>query len=807
MTEFRHALRMLTSRPAFAAVAVLTLAVGIGVNTAIFTVVDAVLLRPLPYPQADRIVTIYERSAKLTRNSVSYPNFRDWRDRSRSFEAMALFASGPDSVLGGSEPVFAQVAVVTNGFFSVFGVSPEVGRTFVPEEMRVGGAPAAVVSRRFWEQRLSGRRDLGNLHVTVEGMSLRVVGVMPASFDFPARTDVWFPKELAEDTSGRTSHGWTVVGRLKPDVPLARAAAELNTIAAELKREYGNDDNAIGTTTDRLQDSLARNTRSALILLLGAVGLVLLIACANVASTMLARGEERRMELAVRAALGAGRGRLIRQLLVESLTIGLAGAAGGLLLGGWLVRVLRALEGSSLPAYASVTIDGRVLAFTLALGIVTPLVFGLIPALQVSHPELRGTLAEGSRQGAAPSRSAVRNALVAAEVAIALLLLVGASLLIRSFGNVLSVDPGFDPRGVITAQMSLPQARYDDPNRAAAFYAELLQRVRALPGVKAAGTTNQLPLSGNDFGGAFSFIGTSDPGAIATNDYDGYKFSAPYHVVTPGYDDALGSHIVQGRAMNDGDRIGRPAVAVVNEAFVHQFLPNTNPLGVRLQYAGMDPVNPELTIVGVVSDVHQRALVADSAPTVFVSMNQAPFRARFQITLLARLQRPEQGASVAAALRRVVREADPDIPIEMSTMENVVSDSLARQRFLLVALGAFAAVALLLASTGIYSVLSHVVAERTREVGVRMALGADATRVVRLMLGNVLLPVGIGAAAGAAAAAGTTRLLGSFLFEVRPLDPAAFAAAVVVLVGVALVAGYVPARRATRVDPVRALRS
>ena len=689
----------------------------------------------------------------------------------------------------------------------MFGVEPEAGRTFVPEEMRVGGAPAVVVSHRFWEQMLDGTRDLTTLHLGLDGKSFRVVGVMPPSFELPARTDVWYPKELDEDTSGRTSHGWSVVGRLRPDVPLARAAAEVNSIAVALKAQYGDDDNAIGTAMVRLQDALAQSTRAALVLLLAAVGLVLLIACANVASTMLARGEERRMELAVRAALGAARGRLIRQLLVESLVIGISGAVAGLLLGGWLVRVLRSLEGSSLPAYALVTIDARVLAFTLALGIITPLVFGLVPALQVSHPELRDTLAEGSRQGAAPSRSRVRSLLVGAEVAVALMLLIGAGLFIKSFANVLSVDPGFDPRGVVVAHMTLPGQLSQDGDRAAAFYASLLQRVRALPGVKAAGATNQLPLGGADFGGAFTFVGTADPGAIGTNEYDGYKFSASYRVVTPGYFDALGSHMMQGRAITEGDRIGQTPVAVVNEAFARQFLPNTNPLGVRLQYAGMDPVNPVFTIVGVVSNVRHRALIRDSAPEVFVSMNQATFRARWDVTVLARAARPEQQASVAAALRRTVRDANPDIPLEMSTMETVVSESIASQRFLLVALGTFALVALLLASTGIYSVLSQIVAQRSREVGVRMALGADASRVVRLMLGNVLLPVAFGAAAGGAAAAATMRLLGSFLFEVRPLDPATFAGAVILLVAVAVLAGYVPARRATRVDPVRALRS
>ena len=719
---------------------------------------------------------------------------------------MALYNAGTDTVLGGKEPVFAGIAAVTRDFFRVFGVGPEIGRTFVDEEMRPGGVPAVIVGHHFWEQTLGGQRDLSQVRVMVEGVSARVVGVMPASFDYPANTDLWYPRELEQDTSGRTSHGKSVVARLKPDVPLTRAAADVNAIAVQLKAQYGDDDNAIGTTTMRLQDALAMNSRPALLLLLAAVGLVLLIACANVAASLLARSEERRRELAVRAAIGAGRGRLIRQMLVECLVLGLIGAGAGLLLAGWIARVMGSFDGSALPAYARIAIDARVLVFTTTLGILTPLLFGLVPALQASKPDLRDTLAEGGRQGAAPGRAGMRSTLVAAEVAFALLLLVGAGLLIRSFSNVMSVNPGFDPRGAIAAEMAVPGMRYTTPEAAVRFYDELLQRLRAVPGVSAAGATNQLPLNGVDFGGAFRFIGTEDPNAVGTNEYDGFKYSAGYRVVTPGYFEALGERLVRGRAIEEEDRPGQPPVAVVNETFVRRFLPSTNPIGVRFAYAGMDPVNPEFTIVGVAADVHHRALVDASQPEVFVPLAQAPFRARYNITVVARADRPAQQAAVAQAVRTVVRQLDPDVPITMTSLEQVMANSVADRRFTLLVLATFAAMALLLAATGIYSVLSQIVAQRTQEIGIRMALGADGGTVVRLMLGNALVPVAAGIAAGAIGSAFAVRLLASFLFGVQPLDPMAFAAAAALLAGVAALAGYVPARRATRVDPLLALR-
>ena len=807
MTEIRQALRAVFKRPAYTLVAIATLALGIGANTAIFSIIDGVLLQPLPFSEPDRIVALNERNSRGGTSRVSRPNFLDWRQRSTAFETMARYACDSETVLGGSEPRFADTCLVSDGFFATFGAAPEMGRTFVPEEMRLNGAPAVIVSDRFWRANFAGNADLPSLMLKVLGRDARVVGVMPARFDFPRGIDVWLPAEVERDTSGRTSHSWSVVARLKPGQPLAAAAAQMDAIGIELKREYGNDENAIGVVTTRLQDWLVPpQSRQALFLLLGTVSLVLLIACANVATTLLARGEERRTEMAVRAALGAGRSRLVRQLLIESSLLGLLGGAGGLLLAAWLVRILRSLDGLTLPRQPAIGLDGAVLAFTLLLALVTPLVFGLVPSLQASRADLRDSLAEGGRS-AAPLRARGRTALVACEVAIALVLLVGSALLVRSFIRVTAVDPGFDPSGVITADMAVPLDKYGEAAQSAQFYSDLLGRVRALPGVTAVGAASQLPLGKFDPDGALTFEGHPDAGATPDNLYDGFKYSAGYKVVTPGYFEALRMRLRRGRLITERDAAGQPPVAVVSASFVRQFLPRVDPIGVRFKYAGMDRVNPVFTIVGVVDDVHFQSLTRAPIPQVFVPMLQAPGRSQYTVSVAVRAADPGLQAQIVSGLRDAVRRADPDVPVDISSLERLVAGSVADRRLLLALVAAFAGLALILAATGIYSVLSQAVAQRTAEIGIRMALGADGPRVVRLMLRSAMRSVVIGAAIGLGASLTAMRLLQSFLFEVRALDPAAFAAALGVLVAVALLAAYLPARRATRVDPLRALRT
>ncbi len=807
LSELRHAFRALFKRPAFSIVAIVTLALGIGANTAIFSVIDGVLLRPLPFNQPDRVVILSERNSRGGASRVSHPNFVDWRQRSTSFSAMSAYACDSMTVLGGAEPRFAQVCEVSEGFFSVFGVAPERGRVFAADEHRVNGAPAAIVSHRLWIKSLGSNGDLPSLTLRISGQTLRVVGVMPEQFDMPTDSDVWVPAELDPETGGRTAHNWSVVARLQPEIALAAAAAQMDAIGAQLKREYGNDENAVGVVTSPVIDRLIPPaSKDALLLLLGAVSLVLLISCANVAATLLASGEERRTEMAVRAALGAGRARLVRQLFVESAALALFGATGGLLLAGWLLRVFRAMD-VALPRHGSVTIDGPVLMFTLLLAVATPLVFGLLPSWQASRTDLRDALAEGGRSAPAPTRSGVRAALVAGEVAVALVLLVGSTLLVRSFVNVLMVDPGFDPSGVVTAEMAVPLQRYPQPAQAAQFYTQLLEQVRALPGVATAAAATYLPLGKYDPDGALTFEGTPDAGGTPDGIYDGFKYSAGYKVVTPGYFETLRMHASAGRLLQDGDLAGRPPVAVVSESFAKRFLPRTNPIGVRFKYAGMDPVNPVWTIVGVVGDVRFDSLTREPEPQVYVPMQQAPFRARYNVSVMARAVDPRQQASLAASLHETLRHYDSELPVEISSLEAMVADSVASRRFLLTLVTAFAILAVALAATGIYSVLSQAVAQRTAEIGIRMALGADAATVVRLMLRSAMTSVLAGAALGIGAAAASMRLLSSFLYGVKPIDPAAFALAAALLLAVALVAAYVPARRATRVDPLKALRA
>jgi putative ABC transport system permease protein len=793
-----HAFRMLLKRPAFALVAVLTLAVGIGANTAIFSVVNGVLLRPLPYPQPDRIVRLWEQTASAPRVSVSYPNFRDWHERLKSFRALAAYEGGTTTVLGGVEPVFVNAYAVTRDFFDVFGVAPALGRTFVAEDTTEGATPSIVVSHGFWERTLQGNRDLASLHLQIEGLSARVVGVMPPGFAYPAQTDVWFPKEIAHDETTRTAHNLGVVGRLQ--VPRERAAAELAIVAAQLQAEYNGQNDAQSIAMLSLQDALTGGSRSTLLLLLGAVGLVLLIACANVASAMLARGEERRVELAIRAALGAGRGRLLRQLLTEGLVLGLAGAAAGLLLAGWLVRVFLALNTAPLPRREMIGVDGAVLAFTLALGVLTPLLFGILPALQASRPDLRDTIAESGRASLTAPRGRVRDTLVALEVAVALVLLAGSALLIRSFSKVTSVDAGFDVHGIVTMELSVPGTKYPDASRSAAFYRQLIERLGAVPGVEAAGAVNALPFSeAIGTGGGFSFEGDVDPSH--------QRRYAGYRVVTPGYFDAMKIPLLRGRFLSDADRSGSEVAVVVDQDFVRRYVGGGDPIGRRFKFLGMDSLNePMMTIVGVVASIRSASLVSDVVPEAYVSYLQRPRRTQSTMSVAVRAARRDEAESLVPALRAAMASLDRDVPVKFSTMEERLGQSVADRRFMMALLSAFAAVALLLAASGIYGVLAYSVAQRTPEIGIRMALGANPQRVVRLVLSAAMNSVGAGVVAGCIAAFAAVRAIRSFLFGVTPLDPVAFAVAISLLGAVALLAAYLPARRATRVDPLRALR-
>jgi putative ABC transport system permease protein len=796
MSDLRYAFRALFKRPAFTVIAVLTLALGIGANTAIFSVVNGVLLRPLPYPEPDRLVRLWEHTSRGSHANVSTPNLRDWRERLKSFQAIAGYQGGTTTVLGGAEPTFADAYVVTDGYFSVFGVAPALGRTFTPVEQTPGGPAVAVVSDRFWRAQLGTNRHLSDLHVRLSGVDASVIGIMPPGFAFPVGADIWMPAEHWPDTSGRTAHNYRVFARLR--APSDAADAELRVVAAQIRAENPGDDDALSVTMMPLQDTLTGGSKDALLTLLAAVALVLLIACVNVASTLLARGEERRSEIAIRAAIGASRGRIIRQLLVESVVLGVCGAVVGLVLGMWLLRAFLALNTVPL-AGQRVALDGWALAFTAALGVLTPLLFGTLPAVYGSRPDLRSAIVAGGRGSLTRGRRVVRNMLVAAESAIALMLLIGAAILIHSFWNLLSVDPGFDPSGLASVQLSVPDTKYTTPAASAQFYQRLLERLRAVPGVESAGATTVPPLSGGGPSGNLSL--------------DGIPFSqahmiADYLVVTPGYFAAMRIPIIRGRGIEESDKPGTEVIVVVNQEFVRRFLPNQDPLGHHFSYLGMDSANePIMTIVGVVGNVRTDSLSAPVTPEAYVSYLQRPNRTRWPMIVAVRARQPAALASLMPTIRSTIGSVDPDVPLQVATMQEAVGKSVADRRFTTSVMATFACVALLLAAVGIYGVLSQTVLQRTEEIGVRMALGAEPGSVLRMIIATALRPVLLGIVCGGIGAALTVRLLRDFMFGVKPIDPMAFAGAAALLVCVGVVAAFVPAWRATQIDPLHALRA
>jgi putative ABC transport system permease protein len=802
MDELTRALRSLRRTPAVTLLALLTLGAGIGGTTAVFSGVHAVLLRSLPYPGADRIVMISEANVRTRTMGVSYPNFRDWEADARSFEAMAAWSGSRSTVIGGQEPIVTGVYLVTGGFFDVMATAPVLGRTFVDEERRLHGTPAVIVSHGFWERALGRRTDLEALTLRVHGLVAPVVGVMPAGFAYPPGADVWIPKELFPDESSRTAHNLRVVARVRADVTHAEAQAEMSAIAARLEALHGDDHDGTDAAVVRLQDRLVSASRPLLLVLLGAVVVVLLGACASVASMLVARAADRRRELAVRIALGATRGGVLRLLLIEHLVLGLAGGALGLALSGAFIRGLVALAPPQLPRLDDIALDATVMLFAAGLAVLTSFLCGLIPALQVSRPDVREALVEAGRGMSAGGRSRTRVALVGVEVALAVVLVSGAGLLVRSFVNLLATDPGFQPAGVITMETTLPGDTYEDAARAVQFYRQLLDRVAATPGVARAALINTPPLSGFDASGAFLHE-HQDWNDIAG---DWTAQSASYRVVSGEYFQAMGIPIARGRTFDDRDVAGAEFVAVINQALAARHFAGRDPLGARIRFAGMDRDNPWLTIIGVAADV-RHALTGDPTHEVYVHFPQRPDRMAWFVTTVARLEPAATAEMVAPRLRDAVRMLDQDVPAELSTLAASFDRSVADRRFAVLLITGFGALALLLAAAGLYGVLSQTVAARTPEIGVRMALGAAPGAVVGLVLRDTAAAVGAGAAVGLAAALLLSRLLTPLLYQVTAADPLAYAAALGVLALVALAAGLMPARRATRVDPVVAIRA
>lgn len=798
LKDLRYALRMMLKNIGFTAVAIVALALGIGANTAIFSVVNALLINPLPYKDASRLVWIWETNpgAGIEEEVASAPNYNDWKTQSQSFEEMGSFARTRLTLTGDGEPEIFFAGIVTDGFFSVLGAQPRLGRIFLQEEDRPGAERRVILSEGVWQRRFGADPDIIGRNITLSGNPYTIVGVMPSNFYNPRPGDprppeMWVPFRLDYNQSGRRSDFLSVIAKLKPDVSLEQAHAELKTIAASLEQQYPATNTGWSTKVISLHERFFGDIRPALLVLMGAVCFLLLIACANIANLLLARSASRRKEIAIRAALGASRGRVMRQLLTESVLLALAGGLLGLLLAVWGIEALVALGPADIPRLDSIGLDGQVLAFTLSVSLITGVVFGLLPAFQASNPHLIDNLKEGGRDSSDTVRgNRLRTSLAAAEIALALVLLVGAGLMARSFSALQNVDAGFDPDKVLTMQMLLPATKYADGPKVAEFANRLIEQVSMLPGVEATGVIDSIPLSGSENVLAFAIEGAPPPPIENPPDAEAFRASGDYFK-------AMGIPLKQGRLFTEQDTAQSPRVALINETMARMYFPDEDPIGRRISTDG----NNWNTIVGIVGDVRQVVLNEEPYPQMYAAASQQPSRL---FTLVARTSAQE---SLIPAIRTQVRQMDSDLPLfNIRSMGDLFSDSVARPRFNTLLIGLFAAVALLLASVGIYGVISYSVTQRRHEIGVRMALGARRADILRMIVVQGLRLAGAGVAIGLLAAFGLTRMMSSLLYGVTATDPLTFAGIALLLTCVALVACWIPARRATRVDPMIALR-
>ncbi|MDT5272060.1 MAG: hypothetical protein QOH49_4246 [Acidobacteriota bacterium] len=802
--DLRYGVRMLWKNPGFTAVAVVALALGIGANSAIFSVVNTVLLRPLPYREPARLVMVWEDDTKhgFPNDTPATANYIDWRDQNQVFDGMAATADQSFNLTGAGEPERFDGKRVSANFFSLLGVEPQLGRAFMPEEDVSGANRVVVLSHGLWQRRFGSDPGLIGKSITLNGDGYIVVGVMPAGFQFLSQeVEMWVPIAFtSQQAANRGNHYLRVVARLKPGVTVERAQSEMSTIAARLQQQYPEQNIDLGATVVSLHEEVVGNIRPALLVLLGAVGFVLLVACANVANLLLARAAVRQKEIALRTALGASRLRLIRQFLTESILLAALGGVVGLLLSVWGVTLLKSFIPENISQVKAIAVDARVLGFTILVTLLTGLVFGLAPAAQASKFNLNETLKEGGRDAAAARGSnRIRGLLIVSEVAVSLVLLVGAGLLINSFMRLRSVDPGFSTDNLLTMSVVLPQQKYPDLARRTAFYTDMIRRVEALPGVRSAGVTNWIPLvkQGDSIGVTFEGQPVPAPGQgklpiIATR------------IVSPHYFGSMGIQLLQGRVFEEGrDRIDSPCVVVVGETVARRYWPDESPLGKRLSPGR--PTTPEdwCQVVGVVRDVRQLDLAAEPKPQMYLTYAQADFFAPRHLVVSTE----GDPLALAGTVRKTVWEVDRDQPVSnVNTMEGVLSESIARQRFSTLLLGVFAGVALVLAAVGIYGVMSYSMAQRTREIGIRMALGAQKRDVLMLAVGQGLRLVALGIGVGLVGAFALTRVMSSLLFGVSATDPATLITISLILVVVALLASYIPARRAAKLDPLIALR-
>lgn len=795
MRTVRHSLRSLLQAPGFTTVAILTLAIGIGANTAMFSVINAVLLASLPYPRPDRLVQLWEQKKDGGAMQVSGMNARDWRDQNRSLADLAWFYTDDISLSGGAQPQRIRVGLVSEGFFRAIGVNPSLGRLTAESDHRLGAPQVALLGHAVWQKQFAGRSDVVGRTIHLNGSAFTVVGVLPPGFDFPENAALWIPLEIFPDRSTRSAHNYRVVARMKDGLSFAQVHADLERVAANLARAYiDNKDHGIHVVP--LYDQIVGPVRPAILILLAAVGFVLLIACVNIANLQLARGWNRVREMAVRTALGASRGRLIAELLTESLLLAVFGGVAGLLLAWWSIGVLRAAIPPSIPRVEHLGIDGVVLAFTLAVSVAAGLVFGLLPAFSASHVEVSEALKSGgAKAGMSRRRRRLGSGLAVAEIAIAVMLLAGAALLIETFRNLRSVDTGFQASGVIASEIAWPVTREDDLPRAERLSRALLDRVRDLPRMSSVALAGDFPFRGFLADGSFEIEGRPLP----PDPHDAPD--ADYVSVSTRYFETLGIPLLRGRDFQASDELpASPLVAVVNQAFAKEFFPGQNVIGRRIRFLGFDLHPDFLQIVGIVGDVRARSLARPAAAAVFVDFFQHSSSAANPILIF------RAPWSETAAVRRVVSSLDPNTPVEFLSAGEVITEAVSRQRFQMALLTVFAALALALAAIGIYGVQSYAVSRRTSEMGVRVAVGATRTDLLRLVVRESLSIAAAGLALGCGAALLLTRAMSALLFGVKPNDLLAYAGAVLVLGSVAVLASLLPARRAARVDPLTALR-
>ena len=799
LSDLRFAFRSLKSNRAFAIAAIATMALGIGANSAIFSIVNNVLLRPLPYAQPDRLVMLWGKYPNYGRTSLSLPDFVDWRSQARSFDAVGAIHGTTFNYLGGEEPLQLRADRATANFFDVLGVRPILGRAFRPDEEIGGDDFVVVLGHGFWQRQFAGAPNVIGRSILLSGQPHTVIGVAPPGFRFMRDVDLWAPARTDTPNANRRSEYLTTFGRLKPGVTQQQAATEIATIARRLSEQYPATNQNFQSDVVMMHDEVVGNVRPTLVVFAGAVGLVLLIACANVANLLLARAAAREREIAVRSALGASRGRLVRQLLTESMLVGVIGGTLGLLLATWGVMSLRASETPLLPRLGEVRIDGLVIVFSVVLSLVTGLVFGLVPAMRLSTGRLHEAIKEGARGAAGGAVARFRHALVLAEVALAVVLLVGAGLLIRSFEKLNRVDTGFDPRNVLTYQVVFPSSRYPEVAALAGVYEQIITRTKQIPGVRGAAVSNTLPMLG---AGYITFAVENHP--LPPRGPNTPPIDVQPMTVSPEFLSVMGLRLVKGRFIETRDVDGAGDVAVVNTEMVRHFFPaDRDPVGMRVTFDNPSaPDAPWWTVVGVVDVVAQEGVSAKAYSQIYLPIAQAQRRGVF-----VSIKTAGDPLSVAASARDALRGVDRELPMnDVATMEQRVSKDIAATRVSVVVLSVFAALALVLAAIGIYGVLAYAVAQRTREIGIRMALGASAGSVRGLIVRQGMMPAVIGLVAGLLGAYFLTELMQKILFGVEHTDPATFGGVAAFLAAVALFASYLPARRATRVAPTEALR-